>query len=140
MKLFSKTLLMAFAFSAVSGLAVAAGDKAASESSGASGSSGAAAESGSAAGASGSTSFSSVDKDGNGYVDANEAAGISGLDMKAADTDADGRLSRTEFEAAVQGGASSGGSSSSPGSSSPGGSSSGGATSPSESGSSGGTR
>lgn len=118
MKLFSKTVLMAFAFSAVSGVVAAAG-----ESGAASGGATGGAEAGAGAGAGAATSFSDLDKNNNGYVDADEAEGVSGLDLKAADTDADGRLSRTEFEAAMQaGGAGSAPGGTAPGATSPGGS------------------
>lgn len=126
MKLFSKTVLMAFAFSAVSGVVAAAGESGAA-SGGATG--GAEAGAGAGAGAGAATSFSDLDKNGNGYVDADEAEGVAGLDVKAADTDGDGRLSRTEFEAAMQAGApgaAPGGSTAPGGATSPGGSESGG--------------
>ena len=109
-----KQVLLALAFSAASSLAFAAGadkpmgaagsDKpmgAAGSDSGAAGSSGAT----TGAGASAGTSFSDLDKDGNGYIDAGESAGVSELDATTADTDNDGRLSRSEYEAAMKGGA-----------------------------------
>lgn len=126
MKLLSRTVLMAFAFSAVSSVALAqtqpgsaGGSGGATTESGASGAgSGAGAAGGT--GASGATSFGDLDKDSDGYISSEEAAGVSGLDVQSADTDNDGRLSRTEFEAAMQEQGAGGGTS--PGSSGSGGS------------------
>lgn len=122
MKFLNKAVLFAFAFSAVSGTAFAAGaDKPKAQSS-------PGATSGASGGASGSAtgSFGDADKDRNGFVDASEASGISGLNFSSADTDADGKLSRSEFEAAMKNlgspgstGSSPSGSPSSPPSSSP---------------------
>jgi len=105
MKVPSKTVLMAIAFSAASSLAFAQGGATGGATGGTGGAGGAG---GGAAGGSGA--FSQMDQDGNGYIDEKEASGISGLDMQSADTDGDGQLSRTEFEAAMQqGGGTSGG-------------------------------
>jgi len=67
-------------------------------------SSGAGGSSGSAgAGSSGqSSSFTQLDADSSGYIEPAEASNAAGLDFSAADTDADGRVSRTEFEAAMR--------------------------------------
>lgn len=113
MKLLNKAVLFAFALSAVSGVAIAGGDKAKSSSDSSMGAAGSSSTGSSATGSSGSSasgstgSFSSLDKDSNGYIDSSEASGVSGLDMKAADTDNDGRLSRSEYEAASKGSSSS---------------------------------
>ncbi|HEX7045663.1 MAG TPA: hypothetical protein VF203_13735 [Burkholderiales bacterium] len=133
MKVPSKTVLMAIAFSAASSLAFAQGGATGGATGGTGGAGGAG---GGAAGASGA--FSQADQDGNGYIDEKEASEISGLDMQSADTDSDGQLSRTEFEAAMQQG---GGTSGSSGSSMPGaGGSSGSDTGGGSSGSGSGTR
>lgn len=65
-------------------------------------------------------SFSQADSDSNGAIDQSEAGAITGLDMSTADRNADGQLSRTEYEAATmrQGSSGSTGSSSSGGSNS----------------------
>ncbi|HEY8554220.1 MAG TPA: EF-hand domain-containing protein [Burkholderiales bacterium] len=101
MKVPSKTVFMAIAFSAASSLAFAQGGATGGATGGGTGG----AEGGAAGG---SGAFSQLDQDGNGYIDEKEASGISGLDMQSADTDGDGQLSRTEFEAAMQSGGSSG--------------------------------
>lgn len=56
---------------------------------------------------SGSASFADADADRNGAIDSNEAAAVTGLDFTSADTDQDGKLSRSEFEAAARSGSSS---------------------------------
>lgn len=43
-----------------------------------------------------------ADRNGSGSVEISEATGIAGLDMSAADTDRDGKLSRSEYESAKQ--------------------------------------
>lgn len=53
--------------------------------------------------AAGWPTFSAVDKDGNGLIDQNEASGVAGLNFISADGDSDGRLNRTEYEAAKRG-------------------------------------
>ena len=64
---------------------------------------------GGAGGANGSApatmSFSEADRDSNGFVDEGEAQRVPGLDLAGMDSDQDGRLSRSEFEAGVQGAA-----------------------------------
>lgn len=94
MKLSTMKWILAIAFSAASSLALAAGESA-EKPMGATGAD---------AGAAGATSFSDLDKNSDGYVDSTEAADVTGLDMSSADTDGDGKLSRTEFEAAMKGG------------------------------------
>lgn len=87
-------MLMAFAFSAASAVAVAAERP---------GSGGYEQETQATTGTGTATampSFEEADKDGSGAVEISEATGISGLDMSAADEDNDGRLSRSEYEAA----------------------------------------
>jgi hypothetical protein len=50
----------------------------------------------------GMPSFEEADKDQSGSIEMSETAGIGGLDISAADTDHDGKLSRSEYEAAKQ--------------------------------------
>lgn len=105
MNLFNKAVVFAFAFSAVSGVAFAAGEAGGAGAAGEPGAAGAAAEPGAAgeAGAAGAaTSFEELDKEGTGYISREQAAEVPGLDFDAADADGDGRLDRTEFEAAMQ--------------------------------------
>ncbi len=66
--------------------------------------SGAAGSSGSAGASSGGqpSSFTQLDADSSGYIEPAEASNAAGLDFNAADADADGRVSRTEFEAAMR--------------------------------------
>ena len=61
-------------------------------------------ESGAAGEAAGMPSFSQADKDKSGAVEQSEAAEITGLDLTSADKDGDGKLSRSEFEAATKAG------------------------------------
>ncbi|MFL6623522.1 MAG: hypothetical protein ACJ8J7_14955 [Sulfurifustaceae bacterium] len=68
-----------------------------------------------------------MDKDKNGYLDKTEAASATGMDFSSADTNNDGRISRSEFESAMKKGGGSSSSGSSGSSSSP--SSSGGSSS-----------
>lgn len=89
MKIFHPALLLAFAFSSVSGVAAAAG--AAQGSSGAAGSTMSDRE---------LPSFSEVDEDNNTFIDAQEAE-AAGIDIGAADSNYDGRLDRTEWERAA---------------------------------------
>lgn len=89
----SVPVLIALAFSAASVTALAAEERP-----GAGGQE-------SAAGAGSATampSFEQADKDGSGAVEVSEATGIAGLDLSAADKDNDGKLSRSEYEAAKQ--------------------------------------
>lgn len=96
MKFSNAKWILAIAFSAASSLALAAGETADKPME----------QTGAGGGAAGATSFSDLDKDSSGYIESGEAAGATGLDMSSADTDGDGKLSRTEFESAMQGGAS----------------------------------
>lgn len=47
-------------------------------------------------------SFQEADKDGNGALDSQEAASVAGLNFSAADSDYDGKLSQSEYEAALK--------------------------------------
>lgn len=118
----SMSLVAALALSSASGLALAADEKmpqtgapsgyeTGAESSGAGGSAGSSAGSSSSA----MPSFSQADSDGNGVIDQNEAGAVTGLDMSSADSNSDGQLSRTEYEAATMRQGSSGSSSGSSG-------------------------
>ncbi|HEX7043641.1 MAG TPA: EF-hand domain-containing protein [Burkholderiales bacterium] len=49
------------------------------------------------------TSFTEIDKDGNGYLEQDEASGIGGLGFGSIDINSDGRISRAEFEIAMRG-------------------------------------
>lgn len=59
-------------------------------------------------------SFSQLDQDGTGFITQQEAASVSDLNFMSADTDGDGRLSRSEYEAAMRGAPSTGGEGGSP--------------------------
>lgn len=85
MKFINRALLFAFALSSVSGFAIAGGQ--------------AGAGAGKPAG-NGAPSFGEVDKDGNTFVDAEEAK-AAGIDIGAADKNYDGRLDRSEWESAA---------------------------------------
>lgn len=124
------SLIAVLALSGMSGVALAADEKMPEtlpstgvevQGSGSAGSSGSSMEPSSGGSASGSASsampsFSQADADSNGAIDKSEAGAITGLDLSSADSNSDGKLSRTEYEAATlrQGssGSSSGGSSS----------------------------
>lgn len=85
----------------LAGLAAGAGGAAADPSSAAGVSAG---EAGAAKdGATSAPSFAEADRDGDGFIDQSEAERVPNLDVAGMDTDQDGRLSRTEFEAGVQG-------------------------------------
>ncbi|MFL6622845.1 MAG: hypothetical protein ACJ8J7_12050 [Sulfurifustaceae bacterium] len=47
-------------------------------------------------------SFGEADKNRSGFIEQDEASGIQGLDFTTADADKDGKLSRSEFEAAMR--------------------------------------
>lgn len=89
-------MFIALAFSAASMTALAAEERPGAASPG-SGQESSMSESGSATAM---PSFEQADQDGSGSVEISEATGIAGLDMSAADTDSDGKLSRSEYEAA----------------------------------------
>jgi len=46
--------------------------------------------------------FEDVDRNKDGAITADEAAGVEGLDMASADTNGDGMLSKDEYEAAAK--------------------------------------
>jgi hypothetical protein len=50
-------------------------------------------------------SFEEVDQNADGMISQEEAAAVEGLDLATADTNQDGSLDRTEYEAAIGGGA-----------------------------------
>ena len=103
----SMSLVVVLAFSGVSGWALAADEK--MPQSGTSGGYETEVQGGSAGSSSGSggaastamPSFSQADSDSNGAIDSSEAGAISGLDLSTADSNSDGQLSRTEYEAAT---------------------------------------
>lgn len=88
----NKSLLFAFALSAVSGLSYAADGS----------SSGSLSTDPAASSAKQWSSFGKVDANSNGYIEQSEAASVSGLDFNATDSDSDGRISRSEYEAAMR--------------------------------------
>jgi hypothetical protein len=89
-----KSLLWAIVFSAASTVAVAGGDK--------SSKSDAASDDAASASSQPMTSFSEVDKDGNGMLDKNEAAAAEGLDFLYTDLNQDGSVSSAEYEVVVR--------------------------------------
>lgn len=90
MKFFNRhLLLLAFALSSASGLAVAAGEAESIPGSGES-----------ADGAKTVPSFSEVDENSNGIIEATEAA-AAGVNMVASDINKDGHLDRAEWERVV---------------------------------------
>lgn len=85
MKMWSNHILVALAFSAASSVAIAAQDTKPSAGE-------APAESG------GIPSFSQIDADNSGFIEPEEAQGVTGLDMERADADNDGAIGKEEFE------------------------------------------
>ena len=100
----SISLVAVLALSGVSGMALAAdeekmpqtGSPSGYEETGSSG-----ASSSSSGSSSAMPSFSQAASDSTGAIDQSEAGSITGLDMSTADSNGDGQLSRTEYEAAT---------------------------------------
>lgn len=91
MKIFDRALFLAFALWTVSGIALAGGEKEAAQPGG---------KGEGAAGAKTVPSFSEVDQNTNGIIEATEAA-TAGVNMVAADINEDGHLDKAEWERVV---------------------------------------
>lgn len=96
LELLNKALILAFAISAPSAV-LATGMSKSTEGSGKT-----TGGAGSSSSMEKSSSFSTADRDNNGYLDSNEASKVRGLDFQTADTNKDGHITRTEFEAAMK--------------------------------------